>query len=99
MAQFDVYRLTGLEGLAVDIQHDHLDQLPTRLIVPLLAPDDLAGGMGRLNPNIRFDGRDFVLKTEFATAVDIRELGQPVGNIAAERDRIIAAMDMLVSGI
>jgi toxin CcdB len=99
MAQFDVYRLTGLKGLGVDIQHDHLGQLPTRLIVPLLTPEDFAGGMARLNPNIRFDGTDLVLKAEFATAVNVRELGQPLGNIAAERDSIIAAMDMLVTGI
>jgi hypothetical protein len=40
-----------------------------------------------------------VLKTGFATAVNERELGQPIGYIAGDCDHIIAAMDMLGTGI
>jgi len=99
MARIDVYRITGLMGLGMDVQQDHLGELSTRLVVPLLPLQDFAGAMARLNPGIGVDGTDFVLKTEFATAVNVRQFGQPIGNIAVEHDRIIAAMDMLVTGI
>ncbi|MEE4238211.1 MAG: hypothetical protein V2I51_15930 [Anderseniella sp.] len=40
-----------------------------------------------------------MLKAGFATAVNVRELGQTIGNIAGDRDHIIAAMEMLAAGI
>jgi toxin CcdB len=99
MAQFDIYRLRALNGYGVDVQHAHLDQLPSRLILPLLTPAAFAGGISRLNPLVEINGENFVLKTEFATAVSARELGNPIGNLSHYRDQIIAAMDMLVTGI
>ncbi|MDX1716355.1 MAG: CcdB family protein, partial [Anderseniella sp.] len=99
MAQFDVYRLKALNGYGVDIQHAHLDQLPSRLMLPLLPPAAFAGGINRLNPLVEVNGESFVIKTEFATAIGVRELGKPVANLSDHRDQIIAAMDMLVTGI
>jgi hypothetical protein len=37
--------------------------------------------------------------TQFAAAVPARVLGKAVGSLAHERDRIIAALDMLLTGV
>lgn len=97
MAQFDVHVLD--DGFALDCQSGLLDHLDTRFIVPLrpiaLAPPP----KDRLNPVFDVAGERMVMLTEFALAVFRRDMGPKVASLVTERDRIVAAIDLLVTGI
>jgi toxin CcdB len=50
VARFHVYRLKNGNVLAIDLQADLLDDLPTRVMVPLHSVEELSWSMSRLNP-------------------------------------------------
>lgn len=99
MAQFDVYNLPGLSGYAVEVQHAKFADMKTRVVVPLMAPAALAGGFSRLNPKLELLGEELLLMPQLTATVPVNYLEKPVGNLSNYRDKIIAAMDMLVTGI
>lgn len=97
MAQFDVYRL-GDGSLVLDCQSDLVGSYDTRFVVPLIEFEPRMVTMTRLHPRFTIGEGDVVMVTQFATAVQARELRHPVGSLAQERLRIIGALDMLISG-
>lgn len=99
MARFDVIRLRGDGGLVLDCQADLLSQLSTRLVVPLVPRDRAPPPMSRLNPVFVIDGQEMVMMTQFAAAVEVRELGAVAVSLAAEDVRITNALDVLITGI
>ena len=98
MAQFDVFVLRSGSSLVVDVQSDLLEPLNTRLVVPLLAMDSGLIPAKRLNPVIKIDETDLILATQLMASVRRAEFGEAVENIARERDRITAALDMVFQG-
>ncbi|MGE0581786.1 MAG: CcdB family protein [Steroidobacteraceae bacterium] len=105
MAQFDVHRnrhsaTRARFPLLLDVQSDLLEPLATRVVIPL-AP--LANAptprLETLTPALAFEGRKYVLMTPLLAGIAARELGHVAGNLDAERDAIIAALDMLITGI
>jgi toxin CcdB len=98
MARFDVHRVAGQRGFLLDVQADHLAALPSRIVVPLLPPSTALPAIRDLNPVLRFDGKDVALMTHYLTAVPRAELGPAIGNLAAERDAITRALDLLLTG-
>ena len=52
----------------------------------------------RLNPIFDVDGTDFVMVTQFTSAVRFGELGQPIGTLEPHFAEITAALDMLFQG-
>jgi toxin CcdB len=98
MAKFDVYRRGDGPGYLLDCQADLLDGLNTRLVVPLLPPEDAPKPAARLNPLLEIEGRAVVMVTQFAAAVLVRELGEQAGSLLEEQDAIGLALDMLISG-
>ena len=105
MPQFDVYRngnpaSRGSFPLLVDLQADLLSQLATRVVAPL-APVKAgqAGPLGSLTPVLSVNGKYFALLTPQLAGVAGKELGTAVANVASRRDEIIAALDLLVTGI
>jgi toxin CcdB len=100
MVQFDVHRLRPDYDLVVNCQSDLLDHLPRRFVVPLLPEEDSGlRSVGRLTPVFEINGERLVLATVLAGSAPVKELGSPIASLADERDRIIAALDMLISGI
>lgn len=97
VAQFDVYRAKG-KMLLVDCQSDLLDHLDTRFVVPLILADTTPLPMPRLTPIFDIAGESYIMATQFAASFAKRELGHHVFNLDQERDRILAAIDMLMSG-
>ena len=97
MAQFDVYR-TKKKMLLIDCQSDLLDHLDTRFVVPLILADTTPSPMPRLTPVFEIAGESYIMATQFAASFAKRELGHPLMNLDQERDRILAAIDMLTSG-
>lgn len=105
MAQFDVYRNPNAASRAripylLDVQSNLLDSLATRIVVPLCKPDVLAGKPAeRLNPAVEVEGRKLLMLTPELAGVPRKTLGEPVANLSAERAAIIAALDLVITGI
>lgn len=105
MAQFDVYRNANPATRAripylVDIQSDLLDPLATRVVVPLCKPEVLKGKLAeRLNPVFEIEGRKMAMLTPELAGVSRKILGERIGNLSDERRSIIAALDLLFTGI
>lgn len=98
MARYDVYKIALFDGLVVDVQADILEPLNTRMVVPLLPLGLAPKPAKRLNPIFEVDGTDFVLVTQFASAVRNSELGQPIGTLEPHFAEITTALDMLFQG-
>ena len=74
MAKFDVYRQKQGGWLVLDCQADLLNDLNTRLVVPLLPINQAPKPAVRLNPIFEVEGERLVMVTQFAASVPIREL-------------------------
>ena len=98
MPQFDVY-LTREGDLLLDCQTNLLIHLNSRFVVPLQPPTETPALSSRLNPTFVVQGQDRVMKTHFAAAVPVRSLGKVVTSLADQRYAIIAALDMLLTGV
>ena len=99
MARFDLHRVKGVPGYFLDCQADVLSHLNTRLVVPVQRPDMAPMPGIRLNPIFEIGGEEHVMVTQFASALPVGDLGSPVESLGHEHDRIMAALDMLLTGI
>jgi toxin CcdB len=105
MPQFDVYRNANPATRAripylLDVQSDLLDPLATRVVVPLCKPEVLAGKPAeRLNPTFEIEGRKVLMLTPELAGVPRKLLGEPVAGLARERRAIVAALDLVLTGI
>jgi len=105
MAQFDVYRNANPATRAripclLDVQSDLLDVLATRVVAPLCKPEVLKGKLAeRLNPLLEVEGRSLAMLTPELAGVSRKALGEPIANLAHERASIIAALDLVITGI
>lgn len=98
MARFDIYRVAGEPGYFLDCQANLLDYLNTRLVVPLRRPREAPIAAVRLNPRFEIDGESYVMVTQFASAMPVRDLGPATASLDVAHDRIRAALDMLLTG-
>ncbi|WP_152221249.1 CcdB family protein [Pseudomonas sp. SCB32] len=103
MKQFDLYRNTNPRTreaipLLLDVQSDLLASLSTRMVIPLSRGKGLAG-INRLMPEVTVGEEKLLLLTPQMAGIARRELGEPVGSLAHLRLEIIAAIDLLITGI
>jgi toxin CcdB len=101
--QFDVVRNPDAEEAAyrpylVVLQSDLVSGLTSTVVAPLVARAELAGAQ-RLNPIVVVDGAEFWLATHELFAVDRRMLREQIAMLEPQRDKIIAALDLLFTGI
>jgi toxin CcdB len=99
MARFNVYALQRGGALVVDCQADLLDSLKTRVVVPLIAESEAPTPARHLNPVFDVGGERYVLMAQFLSAVELRELGQQVGSLAEDGERVLRALDFLLTGV
>ena len=104
MPQFDVYRNLDASSSArfpflLDIQSDLLESLATRVVVPLAAATDGATPMARLMPVFEVADRRLVMRTAEMAGVPRKAIGARVGSLAGRRHEIVAALDVLISGV
>lgn len=98
MPRFDVYR--GPQGeYWLDCQADLLSSLNTRLVAPMSDDPDATFVDARLNPVFDVEGRRVIMQTHLAAAVPTRLLRDHVVSLAEHDFQIIAAFDMLLTGI
>lgn len=102
MAQFQAYRNPNARSLErapylLDVQSDLVD-LKARVVVMLVVPAYFGHRMRGLNPVLKVEGRDYVMSTIEIGAIQSRRLGEPVANLAAQRQEISAALDFMLNG-
>lgn len=104
MAHLDVYpnrdpRTSTSRPYAVDVQNNLLASMPSTVLVPLARMESVEQlPILRLNPSIVLGDEKLVMLTQDIAAVLRRTLSAPVGNVSAQRDDILAALDFLFSG-
>lgn len=104
MAQFDVYLNPNPDTseaipYLLDVQADLLDILNTRVVVPLVLASAMGKEAGQLNPKFKIKGVSVVMSTAEMAGVHTRSLGEKVTSLKTKRDEIIAALDLLFTGI
>jgi len=101
--QFDVYSNPlkwgrGDRPFIIIVQHSFFDEYPTRIVAPLVIVAAIRP-RPRLNPMVTVDGRDLHFSpTELAT-ISLKHLRNPVTNLESDRDKLIAALDLVFTGI
>ncbi|AIC25436.1 plasmid maintenance toxin/cell growth inhibitor CcdB protein [Rhizobium etli bv. mimosae str. IE4771] len=98
MARFHVYRLKSGNILAIDLQANLLDDLPSRVMVPLYPVQELNWAISRLNPRFSIAGEAYVMASQRVASIPTNELGEAVVDLSSDSDRIVAAVDFLFQG-
>jgi toxin CcdB len=100
IARSDVFRNPGRQRgpypLVVVLQADAISHTGTVVVAPLV-PDD-AVSSSRLTPSFVIEGRTWTLIVTDLASIPRRSLKDRVTSLAAEHDRITAALDLLFLG-
>lgn len=104
MAQFDVYHNPNPDiykaiPYLLDVQADLLDMLATRVVAPLIFAEQMGAAARLLNPQFTINGAVVVMSTAELAGIANRSLGDKVTSLKHSRDEIIAALDLLFTGI
>jgi toxin CcdB len=82
----------------VDVQSELLSGLGTRVVVPLYRQGVGVQAITRLTPVLSFQGQTLVAMVPEMAGIPCRELGPQVGDLAAARGELLAALDLLLTG-
>jgi toxin CcdB len=105
MPQFTVHRNPNPDSqaaypLLLDVQSDLMAELGTRVVVPLCSATAMKGRlMTTLTPVFEIEGKQYAMHTPQLAGISIKQLGAKVIDLAPHRDEIIAALDLLITGI
>jgi toxin CcdB len=104
VAQFTLYRnknprTRSLYPLLLDVQCDLLDELQTRVVIPLTKAATLTRKpVSHLMPLVEFEDETYALMTPQLAGIAHAELGAPAGSLARQRGTVLAALDFLLTG-
>jgi toxin CcdB len=103
MAQFDVYENTNHDTCEIfpyllDIQADVLNDLPTRVVVPLVLSSVMNKSIPILIPQFKIIETEVRMVTPQLVGVQLAVLGTKVCSLKDHRGEIVAALDLLVTG-
>ena len=104
MAQFDVYRNPSQATkkaypFIVDIQNALLEDIATRIVVPLGSPDEfIKHRMKNLTPEVKYNGEIYLLAIPQIASIPASVLKNPDGNLIQFRSKILSALDFAISG-
>ena len=105
MAQFDVYRNPSSKTnkaypFLVDVQNSVIDQLATRLVVPLTKNKTKNSlYMKNLTPEIEFEGETYLFLTQQLSSIPDDVLKDCIGSLEQSRELLIGAIDFAITGI
>jgi len=94
MARFEVYANPGGAGYVLDV----LNELNTRIVVPLMPLAQVPAPAQRLNPVFEIGDEPHVMVTQFTAAVPRALLRSPVTSLRGQDNEIMAALDMVLVG-
>ncbi len=100
MAQFDVYANPNPETneaipYLLDIQHDLLSGLSTRLVIPMVSE---ITPIQHLTPSLEVAEKRCYLMTPEMAGVPLHVLGEKITSLKPSRQQIISAVDFLMTG-
>lgn len=104
MPQFAVYQNKNAHTkkripFLLDVQANLLDELQTRVVVPLATADaKTTQTISRLTPLLKIKQAHYVMLTPQLAGINKRELGQPVEDLSNCCNDIVAALDFLSTG-
>lgn len=104
MPQFAVHRnanpaTRSAVPLLLDVQSDLIAELGTRVVVPLYTAAAMKGKVVKtLMPVLAVGGKSHVMVTPQLAGIARKQLGTQVGDLSAQRDAILAALDFLIAG-
>ena len=104
MAQFDVYANPseiadkGIPYVVV-LQSDLIDALATRLVMPLATMAFADKVPEKLCPLVTVNGQQLRALAHYAAPISARSLRQVLGNLSHQSHLLIAAMDVVLSGV
>ncbi len=105
MAQFSIYRNKNPRTkvdipFLLDVQSNLLDHLDTRVVIPLVKTQSFGGPPSEaLKPVFDIGGERCILLTPMLAGISKKELGTATGSLREEQFAIIAALDVLISGV
>ena len=105
MPQFSVYKNKNPKTRStypylVDVQSDLLNDLGTRVVVPLIKRTSLSKKpIKNLMPAIRIDGQEFIMMVPQMAGIAASSLGARVASAIEHRGEVVAALDFLITGI
>ena len=105
MKQFTLYKNENKNSnkaypYFIDVQNDLLDDLNSRVVIPLSAQETLNNlNAKKLCPTIKIDEGVFVLLTHQITSVPCSALKSEVASLDHYRYEILDAIDLLLTGI
>jgi toxin CcdB len=103
MPQFDAFAypvpaLRRAYPLAVNLRSDLFPGSDRIIIAPMVRRAQLPGVAGRLAPVVRIDADEYVVIIDRLVSMPARAVPQRMANLAAHRESLIAAIDLLFSG-
>lgn len=106
MHQFGVYRnrndqTRALYPLLLNVQSDLIEETGTRIVVPMVAVvrGRPSPAISSLAPIVEVNGRPHVLAVPLLAAIEVADLGAREADLSGARATILAALDLLISGI
>lgn len=105
MSQFSVYRNPNPDTrtafpLLLDVQSDLIADLGTRVVAPLCPATAMKGKLMKvLTPVFDVDGKPYVMLTPQLAGISKQQVGAKIADLTRHRDAIIAALDLLITGI
>jgi mRNA-degrading endonuclease toxin of MazEF toxin-antitoxin module len=101
--QFDICRNPDPASAAwipyfVVLQADAVSHLTTRIVAPLVSSGKISS-FERLMPEVQVAQRRYVVDMTNIGVIAKNELAQPVENLESQRYRLVAAIDLLFTGI
>lgn len=86
--------------LILDIQNDLLAGLGTRVVVPLCPASAMTGEpIKTLTPVLEVEGQPYLMLTPQLAGISNKQIGAKVQDLSPHRDTIMAALDLLFTGI
>lgn len=101
MPQFDVHKNTGpnraVSPYVVIVQSRRFDRSRMRVVVPLVIESALPAVEPTLRPTFKIETTRVVLDPFQIVSVALDRLGKRVTSLKSDGDRIIAAIDLVIS--
>ena len=100
MARFDVFphpdaAMRSVTPFLLDVQNDYINQLQSRVVIPLRLASAFGPTMRDLNPVFTISRLNVVLDTAGMAAFPVGGLKKAVTNLSAQNQVILSALDTL----
>jgi len=105
MPQFGIYRNANpatrtAYPFLLDVQSDLIADLGTRVVAPLSLASSMKGKVIRtLMPIFAIEGKQYAMLTPQLAGISVKQLGTKVTELSERRGEILAALDLLITGI